>query len=183
MFRDLLLLLVLADLDILLFLLMIILVIVGYFLWNLILKFYQYTATLQKWLKPNSPNVSKPFRSDNALEYTQYVFQALLHSYGTVHHQTCPGTSQQNTWAKRKLCHILDTVCALILSAKVPAPFWGEAVLHAVHAINCIPSTVIHNQASYERLFGSPPDYHHFHSFRSACFVLLQPQEHNKLEP
>ena len=38
----------------------------------------------------------KTFRSDNALEYTQYVFQALLHSYGTVHHQTCPGTSQQN---------------------------------------------------------------------------------------
>ena len=35
----------------------------------------------------------KTFRSDNALEYTQYAFQALLHSYGTVHHLTCPGTS------------------------------------------------------------------------------------------
>ena len=36
----------------------------------------------------------KTFRSDNALEYTQYAFQALLHSYGTIHHLTCPGTSQ-----------------------------------------------------------------------------------------
>ena len=36
----------------------------------------------------------KTFRSDNALEYTQYVFQALLHSYGIVHHLTSPGTSQ-----------------------------------------------------------------------------------------
>ena len=35
----------------------------------------------------------KIFRSDNALEYTQYAFQAVLHSYGTVHHLTCPGTS------------------------------------------------------------------------------------------
>ena len=35
----------------------------------------------------------KTFRSDNAFEYTQYVLQALLHSYGTVHHLTCPGTS------------------------------------------------------------------------------------------
>ena len=35
----------------------------------------------------------KTFRSNNALEYTQYAFQALLHSYGTVHHLTCPGTS------------------------------------------------------------------------------------------
>uniref|UniRef100_A0A7N2KXZ2 Retrovirus-related Pol polyprotein from transposon TNT 1-94 n=1 Tax=Quercus lobata TaxID=97700 RepID=A0A7N2KXZ2_QUELO len=84
--------------------------------------------------------------------------------------------------AERKLHHILDTVRALLLSTKVPAPFWGEAALHAVHAINCIPSAVIHNQTPYKRLFGSPPDYHHFRSFGSACFVLLQPHEHNKLE-
>ena len=65
----------------------------------------------------------KTFRSDNALEYTQYAFQAVLHSYGTVHHLTCPGTSQQNGRAERKLRHILDTVRVLLLSAKVLAPF------------------------------------------------------------
>ena len=27
----------------------------------------------------------KIFRSDNALEYTQYAFQAILHSYDTFH--------------------------------------------------------------------------------------------------
>ena len=65
----------------------------------------------------------KTFRSDNALEYTQYAFQALLHSYGTVHHLTCPGIFQQNGRAERKFRHILDTVRALLLFAKVPAPF------------------------------------------------------------
>ena len=87
----------------------------------------------------------KTFRSDNALEYTQYAFQALLHSYGIVHHLTCPGTSQQNGRAERKLLHILNTVHALLLSAKVPVSFWGEVALHVVQAINRIPSTVIHN--------------------------------------
>ena len=106
-----------------------------------------------------------------------------MHSYGTVHHLTCPGTSQQNGRAERKLCHILDTVRAPLLSAKVPAPFWDEAALHAAHVINHIPSSVIHNQTPYEGLFGSPPDYSHLRSFGSACFVLLQPHEHNKLEP
>ena len=125
----------------------------------------------------------KTFRSDNALEYTQYAFQSLLYSYGTVHHLTYPGTSQQNGQAERKLRHILDTICALLLSAKVPVPFWGEAALDVVHTINRILSAVIHNQTPYERLFGSPPDYHHLRSFESACFVLLQPHEHNKLEP
>ena len=44
-------------------------------------------------------------------------------------------------------------------------------------------SPVIQNQTPYECLFGSPPNYHHLRSFGSACFVLLKPHEHNKLEP
>ena len=103
-----------------------------------------------------------------------------MHSYGIVHQLTCPGISQQNGRAERKLRHILDTVRALLLSDKVLAPFWGEA---ALHAINRIPSPVIQNQIPYERLFGSPLDYHHLRSIDFACFILLQPYEHNKLEP
>ena len=124
----------------------------------------------------------KTFRSNHALKYTQYAFQALLHFYGTIHHLTCPSTSQQNGRAKRKLRHILDTVRALLLSAKVSGSFWGEVALNVVHVINRIPSAVIHNQTSYKRLFGSPPDYHHLRSFGSTCFVLFQPHEHNKLK-
>ena len=93
----------------------------------------------------------KIFRFDNALEYTQYAFQTVLHSYDTIHQLTCPGTSQQNGRAERKLRHILDTIRALLLSAKVPTPFWGEV---ALHAINRIPSPIIQNQTPYERLFG-----------------------------
>ena len=58
--------------------------------------------------------------------------------------------------------------------------FGGKATLHA---INRIPSPIIQNQTPYERLFGSPPDYHHLRSFGFICFVILQPYEHNKLEP
>ena len=53
----------------------------------------------------------------------------MLHSYGTVHHLTCSGTSQQNGRAERKLQHILDTVRALVLSTKVPAPFGVKLLL------------------------------------------------------
>ena len=140
----------------------------------------QVYSTFAKMVETQFSKRIKIFRFDNALEYTQYAFQAVLHSYGTIHHLTCPGTSQQNGRAERKLRHILDTVRALLLSAKVPTPFWGES---AFHAINRILSPVIQNQTSYERIFRSPPDYHHLRFFGSACFVLLQPHEHNKLEP
>ena len=93
-----------------------------------------------KMVKTQFSKCIKLFRFDNALEYTQYPFQAVLHSYGTVHQPTCPSTSQQNGRAEQKFRHILNTVRTLLLSAKVPTPFWGEAALHAIHAINRIPS-------------------------------------------
>ena len=58
----------------------------------------------------------------------------------------------------------------------------GWSYSSAIHAINRIPSPVIQNQTPYKHLFGSLPDYHHLRSFGSACFILLQPREHNKLE-
>ena len=42
----------------------------------------------------------KIFRFDNTLEYTQYVFQSILHSYDTVYQLTCPSIFQQKGRAK-----------------------------------------------------------------------------------
>ena len=81
-----------------------------------------YILILQKWLKLSFPNALK-FFDLIMLEYTQYAFQAVLHSYGTVYQLTCPGTSQQNGRVERKLRHILVTIRALLLFVKVPAPF------------------------------------------------------------
>ena len=173
--------LVLVDFDNLLSLLMIIPAITRFFIWNIILNYCKYILILQKWLKLNFPNISKFFDLIMLLS-TLNMLSKLFCSYGTIHQLTCPSTFQQNGRAEWKLCHILDTVRALLLSVKVLAPFWGKAALHVVHAINHIPSPVIQNQTPYECLFGSPLDYHHLCSFSSACLVLLQPHEHNKLE-
>ena len=106
-------------------------------------KLFQVYCNFAKMVETQFSKCIKIFRSDNALEYTQYAFQAILHSYDTVHQLICPRTFQQNGRAERKLRHILDIVCALLLLAKVPAPFLGEVALHAVHAINHIPSPII----------------------------------------
>ena len=103
----------------------------------------QVYSNFEKMVETQFSKRIKIFRSDKAFAYTNYVFQAVLHSYGTIHQLTCPGISQQNGRAEQKFRYILDTVRALILSAKVRAPFWGETALHAVHVINRIPSSVI----------------------------------------
>ena len=60
-------------------------------------------------------DVYQNITTKDALEYTQYVFQASLHSYGTIHQLICLGTSEQNGRAERKLRHILDIVHAFLL--------------------------------------------------------------------
>ena len=53
----------------------------------------QVYSNFAKMVETQFSKCIKIFRSDNALEYTQYAFQAVLHSYDTVHHLTCPGIS------------------------------------------------------------------------------------------
>jgi hypothetical protein len=125
----------------------------------------------------------KAFRSYNALEYTQHAFQNILKHYGIVPHLSCLGTLQQNGRAERKLRHILDTIRALLRSSSIPTPFWGEATLTTVHTINRLPTHILDNYTLHKRLFDTIPTYHHLRVFGFACFVLLQPYEHIKLEP
>ena len=56
-------------------------------------KLLQVYSNFAKMVETKFSKRIKIFRSDNAIEYTQYAFQAVLHSYGIVHHLTCLGTS------------------------------------------------------------------------------------------
>ena len=60
--------------------------------------------------------------------------------------------------------------------------FGGEAALTTVYTINRFPVSTIQHQSPYERLHGIAPAYSLLKVFGCACFVLLQPYEHSKLE-
>ncbi|KAL3498699.1 hypothetical protein ACH5RR_041431 [Cinchona calisaya] len=133
-------------------------------------------------IKTQFSRTIKILRTDNVMEYKEHSFLDFFHQNGTVVHRSCPGTSSQNGRAERKHRHILDTIRALLISASCSEQLWGEAALTAVYTINRVSSSVINNQTPYERLFQSTPDYTQLKIFGCACFVLLQPHEHHKLE-
>ena len=56
-------------------------------------KLLQVYSNFAKMVETQFSKRIKIFWSDNALEYTQYAFQAILHFYGTIHQLTCLGTS------------------------------------------------------------------------------------------
>ena len=125
----------------------------------------------------------KIFCTDNAMEYRDSQFLDFIHTQGTIIQRSRAGTSQQNGRAKRKHRHILDSVRAFLLSASCPERFWGEATLTVVYTINRLPFSVLHNVSPFEHLYGTPPSYSSLRVFGCACFVLLQPHKHSKLEP
>ena len=61
--------------------------------------------------------------------------------------------------------------------------FWEETALTSVYVINRLPSKVTKNVSPFERLYGISPSYSNLKAFGCACFVLLHPHEHTKLEP
>ncbi|KAL6527326.1 hypothetical protein OROGR_016416 [Orobanche gracilis] len=96
-----------------------------------------YTA-FQSYVKTQHSAVVKCFRADLGGEYTYGNLSDLFVADGTVHQSSCTDTPQQNGVAERKHQHIVETARSMLLSAKVPSEFWGEAILTSVHLINRI---------------------------------------------
>lgn len=56
----------------------------------------------------------KQFQSDNGGEYCSTIFKHFLATNGIFHRFSCPHTSQQNSLAERKHCHIMEMGLTLL---------------------------------------------------------------------
>uniref|UniRef100_A0A2N9FPR9 Integrase catalytic domain-containing protein n=1 Tax=Fagus sylvatica TaxID=28930 RepID=A0A2N9FPR9_FAGSY len=83
------------------------------------------------------------FRTDNAREYLDSVFQQFLESRGIIHQTSCVHTPQQNGIAERKNGPILAIACALMLQMNFPKLFRANAVLTAAYLLNRMPSRIL----------------------------------------
>ena len=83
---------------------------------------------------------------------------------------------------ERKNRHLVETTRTLLLHHKVPQLFWGDAILAACYLINCMPSSVLHDQIphsillSTQPLFNLPPRV-----FGCVCFVHILTPGQDKL--
>ncbi|PWA98143.1 gag-pol polyprotein [Artemisia annua] len=96
---------------------------------------------------------------------------------------SCTDTPQQNGFAERKHCYLVETARSFLLSADVPSVFWGEAILTATYVINRIPTAHNSGLSPFEKLYGTLPDYSSLRVFGCTCFVLKPHIERTKLSP
>lgn len=134
---------------------------------------YQHFATMVR-TQFNSP--IRAFRADSAGEYISDARRRYIADQGTLAQFSCPGAHAQNGVAECKHRHILQTSRALLISAALSSHFWAEAVTTTVFLINRQPSSALEGCIPYERLFGSPPSYHHLRCFGCMLFLLVSAQ-------
>ena len=111
--------------------------------------------------------------SDNGGEFLSTHFKTLLHSYGIIHHRSCPYSPQQNGVVECKQRHLINTVRSLMFQASLPSLFWGHVILMATSIINRLPSSLLSWKTPFERLYQKPPTYDLLKVFGCLCFATM----------
>ncbi|GKB27818.1 ribonuclease H-like domain-containing protein [Tanacetum coccineum] len=123
----------------------------------------------------------RSFQCDHCGEFDNRNFHKLFADNGIQFRFSCPKTSQQNGKSECMVCTINNLIRTLLFQANLPPTFWVEALNVATHLLNFSPSTTIHNEIPYTRLFGTNPDYSLLRTFGCLCYPHLD--TNHKLKP
>ncbi|KAE8672779.1 1,4-dihydroxy-2-naphthoate polyprenyltransferase [Hibiscus syriacus] len=122
----------------------------------------------------------KSLQSDGGGEYLS--LRGWFLTNGVQHRLSCPSTFEQNGKAERKHRHVVEMGLALLSQASLPLKFWSYSFISAVYLINRLPTKVLNGKSPFQVLHQQSPDYSMLRVFSCACFPLVRPFNHHKLE-
>jgi histone deacetylase 1/2 len=140
---------------------------------------FKYFIISSNFLNTNLIEKILTIQSDWGGEYEK--LNSFFRKIGIENHVSCPHAHQQNGYAERKHCHIVEVGLALLANASMPLKFWDEAFLIATHLINMLPSNIINHETPMERLLHKTPDSASLRIFGCACWPNLCPFNQRKL--
>lgn len=118
------------------------------------------------------------FRTDEGGEYlgeTLKTVSTFLEEHGITHEQTSPYSSSSNGIAERINRTLMDMVRTMMITSKLPAPFWGEAVHTAAKVRNRLPTSSLRGNISpHEAWFGKAPSLEHLRVFGCLAFYSIK---------
>jgi hypothetical protein len=120
---------------------------------------------------------------DNGREFDNAKLHSLAAAHGIHIRFSCPYTSQQNGKAERVICTVNDIVRALLFQASLPPRFGVEALHHATHLLNRLPTKTISAPSPYFALHHMHPDYLSLRVFGCLCYPNTASTMSHKLTP
>lgn len=123
----------------------------------------------------------KYFQCYNGGEYGNHKFHTFFSQNGIVLCFSCPHTSQQNGKAECMLCTLNNVIHTLLFLARLPPAYWTRSLHMAVYLINILPSTSLHNETPFYKLYHKHPSYDHLYVFGCLCYPYTNAS--HKLDP
>uniref|UniRef100_A0A453P3S6 Integrase catalytic domain-containing protein n=1 Tax=Aegilops tauschii subsp. strangulata TaxID=200361 RepID=A0A453P3S6_AEGTS len=120
---------------------------------------------------------------DNGGEFLTSSLRDLFSCHGASFRLSCPHTSPQNGKAERLIRTTNDILRVLLIHAKLPPPFWVEALHTATYILNRRPCSAINFVTPYYQLLGHHPTYDHMRVFGCLCFPNTVATAPHKLAP
>ena len=88
--------------------------------------------------------------TDNGGEFTAAEFVAYCTDEGIQRHYSMPYSPQQDGVVERHNQTVVAAARALLKQRGMPAVYWGEAVMTAVHLLNRSPTSALDGKTPYE---------------------------------
>lgn len=134
-----------------------------------------------EFVKTKFERKPKLIRSDRGGEYIGKDVENLLISQGIQIHLTAGYSPQQNGVAERKNRTLVEMARCMLIDAKLPKTFWGEAITTANYIQNRVITRAT-NVTPYELWNQIKPNMTDIHIFGSKCFVHVPKEKRNKLD-
>jgi transposase InsO family protein len=87
---------------------------------------------------------------DNGGEFTAAEFAAYCADEGIHRHFSAPYTTQQNGVVERRNQTVVAIACAHLKQRGMPAIYWGESLMTAIHLLNRSPTKALDGKTPYE---------------------------------
>jgi transposase InsO family protein len=107
----------------------------------------------------------KVLQTDNGGEFTCSELAEYFAMEGVKHHFSTPHSPQQNGIVEWRNQTVVATAWALLKPRGMPARFWGEVVVTAVHLLNRSPTKSLQGMTPYEAWHGRAPSVAHLRVF------------------
>lgn len=125
----------------------------------------------------------KRLHTDNAREYKSQDFQNHHREQGVLGTYTAPYTPAQNGVGERINRTIIEKVRSMLIGAKLPKAYWGEAVLAATYLYNRTLNSSIGFKTPYEAKTGRIPDISNIRTWGSVAYRVMPEIGRKKLDP
>jgi hypothetical protein len=100
------------------------------------------------------------------------VFRARLKHHGLIPRSSPAYTQAMNGLAERTIGTLKNMARTCMEAANLPKKFWPAAMLHAIYLRNRCPSSALHGDTPYFRLFGKQADIANLRVFGVDAFVM-----------